>query len=217
MRKTITLFLSLILLAGVFTSCNSLVQSAVRSSVNNSSVFAKSVTINSIPKTYDEFETLYYELATTPEGAVALELVAMEMYRVNKGVGTRCLKLINTDTNYSTMMRRLPEIFREGDSYARPYLVASYMKGASPENGYNPEKPYVIQVKHHPNQPTKYYELMEGTVYPMMVYCYGADTPWRPISAFMADGETYYKVQESGGITSQCKQIKRTQTFNGLE
>lgn len=205
------------IVVAAFTSCSSLFNSAIRTSVNNSTLFAQKITINSIPKTYAEFETLYNELATTPEGTVALELVAMEMYRVNQSVGTRCLKLINTDTNYATMMRRLPEIFNEGDSYGRPYLVASYMQGASPENGYNPDKPYVIQVKHHPNQPTKYYELMEGTVYPMMIYCYGADTPWRPISAFLLDGETYYKIQESGGITSQCKQIKRTQTFNGLD
>lgn len=216
MRKSITLFLSILLLAA-FTSCNSLINSAVRTTVNNSTAFSNKVTINSIPKTYAEFETLYNELSTSLEGTVALELVAMEMYRTNKGVGTRCLKLINTDTNFSTMMRRLPEIFAEGDSYARPYLVASYMDGASPDNGYNPDKPYVIRVKRNTAQPTKYYELLEGTVYPMLVYCNGADTPWRSISLIKLDGESNYLVQESAGITVQCKPIKRTQTFNGLD
>lgn len=216
MKKTATLALSFFLLMA-FAGCTSLVRSTAQSAIRNSTAFSDKITINSIPKTYDEFESLYYELATSTEGCVALELVAMEMYRVNSGVGARCLKLINTDTNYSTMMRRLPEIFREGDSYARPYLVASYMEGASPENGYNPNKPYVIRVQRNSAQPSQYSEMMQGTTYPMKVYCYGADTPWRPITIIKLDGDQYYKVHEASSVTLQCKEIRRTQTFNGLD
>lgn len=172
--------------------------------------------VNAIPGTYEEFEQLYYKMGNSKEGCVTLQLVAMEMYRRNSGVGTKCLKLINTDTNFSTMMRRLPEIFREGDGYARPYLVASYFKGASPENGYNPTKPYVVKVQAHPNQRSQYSEMIQGTTYPMQVYCYGADTPWRSITLILLDGESRYLVQECSSITAQCKQINRTQTFRGL-
>lgn len=172
--------------------------------------------VKAIPATYTEFEELYNKIGNTPEGCVTLQLVAMEMYRQNSGIGTRCLKLINTDSSFNSMMRRLPEIFREGDSYARPYLVASYFEGASPENGYNPTKPYVVTVRKNPNQRSQYSEMLEGTTYPMQVYCYGADTPWRGITLIMLDGEDHYLVHEGTGLTPQCKQIRRGQTFNGL-
>lgn len=172
--------------------------------------------VRAIPSSYAEFESLYNKIGDSREGCVTLQLVAMEMYRRNSNIGARCLKLINTDTNYTTMMRRLPEIFREGDSYARPYLVASYFEGASPENGYNPSKPYRVDVQENPNQRARYSEMLQGTTYPMQVYCYGADTPWRSITLIKLDGESRYLIQDSAGLTAQCKQIHRTQTFRGL-
>lgn len=217
MKKNTTLILS-VLLTLAFVGCTS--QQTFVNPNNNTGSSSNSrgtITINNIPKTYDEFETLYNQLATTPEGCVALELMAMEMYRTNKSAGVKALKLVNTDTNYSTMMRRLPEIFREGDSYARPYLVASYFAGSSPENGYNPNKPYVVRVQRHTGQREQYSELMQGTTYPYQVYCTGADTPWRPVTMIKYDGDTYYKVHESSSLTLQCKQIGRTQTFRGLD
>lgn len=220
MRKTVTLVLSLVL-SIAFAGCTSLirssVQSSIQSSISNSTAFSERITLNSIPDSYAEYEALYNELATTPQGCVVLELVAMEMYRVNSSVGSRCLRLVNTDSNYSTMMRRLPEIFREGDSYARPYLVASYMEGALPENGYNPDRPYVIRVQRNNGQPSQYSEMMQGTTYPMKVYCHGADTHWRPITIIKLDGDDKYKVHECSSITVQCKEIRRGQAFNGLE
>lgn len=193
------------------------VQSSIRSSINNSTAFSERITLNSIPRTYAEYEALYNDLATTPQGTVVLELVAMEIFRVNRSVGSDCLRLVNTDSNYSTMARRLPEIFREGDSYARPYLVASYMEGASPENGYNPNRPYVIRVERNSGQRSQYSEMMQGTTYPMKVYCYGADTHWRPITVIKLDGDDKYKVHECSSVTVQCREIRRNQTFNGLD
>ncbi|MBR3698151.1 MAG: hypothetical protein IKM85_01375 [Bacteroidales bacterium] len=220
MRKYSTLLLSIIFLT-VFSGCGSMLRTSVnntiRNSINNSTAFSEKYVVNSIPKTYNEFEAMYYELAKTPDGCVVLELLAMEMYRTNNSAGVRALQLVNTETNYNTMMRRLPEIFREGDSYARPYLVASYMEGAEPENGYNPDKPYVIRVQPNRGQPSQYSEMMQGTTYPMKVYCYGADTHWRPVTVIMLDGDEYYKMHECSSVTLQCKEIKRTQTFNGLE
>ena len=90
------------------------------------------------------------------------------------------------------------------------------MDGASPENGYNPTKPYVIRVQANPAQRSQYSEIMQGTTYPMQVYCNGADTPWRSVTVIKLDGERYYRMHESASVTSQCKEIRRTQTFNGL-
>ena len=31
--------------------------------------------------------------------------------------------------------------------YACPYQVAAYLKGATPENGYNPARPHIVEVR----------------------------------------------------------------------
>ena len=129
------------------------VKKGVREGVNNSTAFSDKVSIEKIPASLEEFQALQAELGTTPEGCIMLQLVAMEMYRRDKTVGLECLKLNNTETNLSFVTSRLNEIFREGDSYARPYLVSSYFEGAKPSNGYNPEKPYTIHVRRNPAHP----------------------------------------------------------------
>ena len=110
------------------------------------------VSIEKIPATLEEFQALQAELGTTPEGCIMLQLAAMEMYRRDRNVGLECLRLNNTDTNLSSVQRRLNELFRENDSYARPYLVAACFKGATPANGYNPTKPFTIELRKDPNR-----------------------------------------------------------------
>ena len=53
---------------------------AIRSGVGNatSKAFSDKVSIEKIPATREEFQTLQTELGTTPEGCVMLQLVAMK-------------------------------------------------------------------------------------------------------------------------------------------
>ena len=119
-----------------------------------SKAFSEKVSIEKIPTSLEEFQTLQAELGTSPEGCIMLQLVAMEMYRRDRAVGLECLTLNNTETNLSSMTRRLNELYRENDSYARPYLVSACFKGATPANGYNPTKPYTIQLRKDPKKKT---------------------------------------------------------------
>ena len=164
--------------------------------------------IEKIPATLEEFQTLQTELGTTPEGCIMLQLVAMEMYRRDRTVGLECLRLNNTDTNLSSVTSRLKEIFRENDSYARPYLVSSFFTGAKPSNGYNPEKPYTIQVRRNPVYPEdERSQMLKGYVKHMQVYSDGYDTPWRGVDVVLQKGDTYYRVSNCPSIYTQCKEV----------
>ena len=184
------------------------VKQSVKESANNSTAFSDKMSIEKIPATLEEFQALQAELGTTPEGCIMLQLVAMEMYRRDKNVGTECLRLNNTDTNLSYVTNRLKEIFREGDSYARPYLVSTYFEGAKPSNGYNPKKPYTIQVRRDPARPNdERSQSLRGYVKHLQVYSDGYDTPWRGVDVVQQKGDEYYRVSNCPSIYTQCKEV----------
>lgn len=172
-----------------------------------SKAFSEKVSIEKIPATLEEFQALQAELGTTPEGCIMLQLVAMEMYRRDRNVGLECLKLNNTETNLSDMKRRLNELFRENDSYARPYLVAACFKGATPANGYNPTKPFTIQLRKDPNRQDERSQMLKGYVKHYQLYSDGYDTHWRGIDVVQQKGDEYYRVSNCPAILTQCKEI----------
>ena len=176
--------------------------------------------IEKIPATLAEFQALQAQLGTTPEGCIMLQLVAMEMYRRDKNVGLECLRLNNTETNLSSVTSRLKELYRQNDSYARPYLVSSCFKGATPANGYNPDKPYTIQVRRDPARPDdERSQMLKGYVKHFQLYSDGYDTHWRGISVVQQKGDAYYRVSNCPSILTQCKEIDfdATDDWHGLK
>ena len=163
--------------------------------------------IERIPATLEEFQSLQAELGTTPEGCVMLQLVAMEMYRRNRNIGEQCLQLNNTTTNFGTVKNRLNELFRENDDYARPYIVSAMFKGAKPSNGYNPQKPYTIQLRKDPTKGDERSQLLKGYVKHYQLYSDGYDTPWRGIDVVKQQGEEHYRVSNCPAILTQCKEV----------
>lgn len=235
--KKIILSLSAVLLAlATVTSCGSLFKarsdnaatapkgSSARSLLGSGTISpdrwnAKdnaSVTISHFPTSLEEFADMVDQIGTTPEGGVAMELVAMELYRRNPSLGTECLKLVNTSTNMTTLRNHLPAKLRGTDNYARPYLVAAFFEGANPENGYNPTYPYVIKVRTDPNRPYEESQALKGTVIHLLVYSEGYDSPWRPIAVVKQWGEGFYRVCENSSTYVQCKEISYKATWNGL-
>ena len=192
----------------------------IRQGARNSSVGSDKVSIDKIPATLQEFQALQAELGTTPEGCIMLQLVAMEMYRRDRNVGLECLKLNNTETNLSYVTSRLKEIFRENDSYARPHLVSTYFKGAKPSNGFNPDKPYTIQVRRNPAYPNdERSQALKGYVKYYQVYSDGYDTPWRGIEVVQQKGDPYYRVSNCPSVYVQCKEVDfdATEDWKGLD
>ena len=172
-----------------------------------SKAISEKVTFKAFPTTFEEFQAFQAEYGKTPEGTIAVQLVAMEMYRHDKKVGQQCLALCNTDTNLSSVTRRLNKLYRENDSYARPYLVAAMLQGAKPSNGYNPNKPYTIRLRQDPTKSTERSQMLKGYVIHIQLYSDGYDTPWRSIDVVQQQGDEYYRVSNCPAILTQCKEI----------
>jgi len=203
--KKKNLILALACIVAMTFSANAQIGSAIRSAISKAS--SDKVSIERIPTNLEEFEALQAELGTTPEGCIMLQLVAMEMYRRDRNIGLECLRLNNTDTNLSSMTRRLNELYRENDSYSRPYLVSSCFKGAKPSNGYNPEKPYTIRLRKDPNKNDERSQMLKGYVKHYQLYSDGYDTPWRGIDVVQQKGDEYYRVSNCPAILTQCKEV----------
>ncbi|MBQ0021882.1 MAG: hypothetical protein KBT29_01450 [Prevotellaceae bacterium] len=167
------------------------------------------ISINRIPTTIEEFKQVQSEIGTTPEGAVMLQLLAMEMYNQNPTVGTECIKLNNIQSNQSSVLSRMPEIFSKKDmNYARPHLVATFFNGSTPQNGFNPKNPYTIQVRTRANMQYQRSEMMRGYVLYLEVYSSGYQTsPWRSVEVIKQKGSEFFQVSNSPALYVQCMDV----------
>ncbi len=100
-----------------------------------------SCTFDRFPWTVAKFKELQSQVATEPQGAVTMVLIAMEIFRKYPVIGEKCLYLTTTENEHDPnnlgrmskdrIMYRLNELLRGNDNYyARPYQVAAYLKGA---------------------------------------------------------------------------------------
>lgn len=179
---------------------------------------SSSVSFDRIPQNVAEFKDLQQYLGKEPQGCIALQLMAMEMYRRNKPVGEECLKLNNTETNLPSVTRRLNEVLCGTDSYARPHLVATYFEGANPQNGFNPNTPYTIKVRSSQNQDYQRSQMLKGYVLYLQVYSEGYDTTWRGVEVVKQKGDEYYRVSNCASVYVQCKEVDfdATDDYRGL-
>lgn len=178
----------------------------------------RTVQIDHIPQSVDEFESMQMQIAQTPEGAVMMVIVAMEMYHQDPEMGQECVRLANIDGNYVSMISRVKELYRGGDSYGRPYQAAAFFRGASPRNGYNPQRPYTIRVRKSPNHSDERSQSLRGYVMHMEVYSDGFDTHWRGCDVIQQKGCPVYKVSNCPSLYTQCKEIyfESNRDFEGL-
>jgi len=181
------------------------------------------ITFNRFPTTLQEFQDVRKKIGGEPHGAVALQIMAYEMYRHDKQTGEACIRLNNTLNNVQTPISRLNELFGNDTYYARPYQIASYLKGATPENGYNPTKPYTIQVRVSKGTPYQESNDYQTKVLYLEVFTGGKDTPWNGISVLKthkpdeSSNGQYFIVFSSSSLYSQVKAVSFTTPFNGLD
>lgn len=122
------------------------------------------VTFNRFPASVEEFKKVREKIGGEPHGALALQLMAFEMYRRNNTIGEECIKLNNTSSNVKNVTGRLKELFGKDTYYARPYQVAAFLKGATPKNGYNPTEPYTVQVRVSPSLAYQNSSIFQSTI-----------------------------------------------------
>lgn len=130
----------------------------------------ETVTFSAFPSTYAQFALLRERLlGKRMGGAVALELMAFEMFRRDRTVGEPCLDLINYSSSLVSLKNILSQRFTQrrdtpsDDPYVQPYFVAAMLEGASIENKYQPSHPYSITVSWQERTPRE--ELSGVTMY----------------------------------------------------
>lgn len=182
------------------------------------------VEFNRFPATVDEFKQARDVIGGEPHGAVALQIMAFEMYRRDRKKGETCIRLNNVATNANESVRRLKDLFSSDQNYARPYQMAAFLKGATPRNGYKPDKPYTIEVRVNNGidyQPSSIYD---AKVIYLQVLTAGTDGGARNIDVLKTrkpgtPGENgkFFIVFNSPGLDTQVKKIESDASFNGLD
>lgn len=146
-------------------------------------VHSQTVTVNKLPNSIDGFVNLRNEIATSPEGGATILLLALKIYNANPELGHQCM-VVALDKSFLTQgnVYKGYSMTAQKKNFVKTYLgrykniANSYIKGSSPENGYNVKLPYVFEYS------TSSYsgDLGNGT-YKLFVKCSGADSP-RPIT-----------------------------------
>ncbi|MBR4219012.1 MAG: hypothetical protein IKR71_08205 [Bacteroidales bacterium] len=170
---------------------------------------SSTVTFERFPGSLAEWERMREVLGTEPQGAVALQVMAFELYHSNKAEGTQAIEKNNTATNCTSTLRQLEQVLhaKEGD-YARPYLPLALLQGATPENGYRPHTPYQVLVRVNPAMKYQHSEMLGGTVIYLQVDGRGWDTNWRGVEVVKPQGEQYYVVSNCPAMYTQCKKTQ---------
>ena len=181
------------------------------------------VTLNRFPATVDEWKKVQEKIGGEPHGAVALQIMASEMYRRNNDVGLSCVELNSTKSCNTSTISRLKTVFAASNN--RPYQMASFLKGATPDNGYNPTKPYTIEIRVAEGR--KYTEStdFQATVINLEVLTSGSDSGSVPVAVLKTlkpdepAGEKgkYFIVWECSTLFVSCKTASFANPFKGLD
>ena len=180
------------------------------------------VTFTHIPTDYAEFEAVYTQfLGKTPNGAAAMMPMAMELYRRDRDTGLQCLKLLCYPSNVNSVTSILntkygPSKFAPADDpYLQPYLPAAVLKGATPENGYTPLRPYTVEMRASVNTHKKMQLMGDGTVVYIYIMGKGWDTEQRQVEVIRQTDSSLHQVFNCPSLYTQCKQIRGQ--WKGLE
>ena len=173
-----------------------------------------SVTFSRFPVSVEEFKSVQVQIGGEPHGAVALELMAAEMYRKNAAIGTECIKLCNTPINVNMQISRWKELFGKDASYARPYQIGAFLKGATPENKYTPDKPYTVEVKVNNGRPYQTATDYQSTEIYLDVLTKGKDKGSETVYVVKPnpcrdypEGSRFFLVNNCPGLYSQVKEV----------
>lgn len=167
-----------------------------------------SVEFDAFPATFEQWQEMQKILGGEPQGAVALQVMAIELYRNNRPDGEKALRLNNTSTNYNSTVERLREIMGKDQYYARPYIAWALLDGATPEGGYYVRPPYKIEMKVDPNKKYQQSQLLHGTVIYLLIDSKGWDTNWRGVEVVKPQGSDYFVVSNCPAMYTQCKQAQ---------
>ena len=181
------------------------------------------ITFNRFPTTVKEFEQVREQIGGEPHGAIALQLMAFEMYRHNRKSGETCIRMNTVKNNADSPIRRLNELFGKDANYARPYQVAAYLKDATPENGYAPSKPYTIEIEVGKTPSYDKSSIFQTDVISLRVLTNGKDSGGVSVSVLKTlkpdepSKGKYFIIFECSNIYTQVKAVSFSAPFKGLD
>ncbi len=129
------------------------------------------VTIQRIPTSLQEFQELAGSLRQSPQGVCALFLCAVSLFDKNKDDGTQAMNVLRGPRP----MAPYDVQFLRDRLRGKSYLPLAYFTGATPQNGYTPRAPYVLEVLSDPRP-----QDIEPGYVRVFLKTAGADSP-RPI------------------------------------
>ena len=103
------------------------------------------ITFDRLPDTLEEFSALCNDL-TKPENTCALFLLALNLYTKDKAAGEKAIDMLRGPRP----MTGIDSQFIRDRLRDKKYLPLAYFDGATPENGYGPTQPYVLNL--YPDQ-----------------------------------------------------------------
>ena len=139
----------------------------------------ETVVLQQIPFSLAEWRALPQKDLTKPENTCAMFLCALQLYLSNTQEGTDAVN----ELRGPRPMNGCDEQFLRDRLRGKAYLPLAYFDGAAPENGYQPAKPYRLQVLPDPtgqNAGEGYLKVFLKTA--------GADLP-RPVTLRKKGGE----------------------------
>lgn len=139
------------------------------------------ITFYDLPETLEAFKVMAEAKQDTPFGTAALTVLAFCVYPENKELSLQMLDLLRGPRPLSVMDKQfIADRFRDKD-----YVPRSYFEGATPQNDYQPAKPYTIVVSENP------YSYQNEGYATLYITSGGADSP-RSIQLRLAkDGKWY--------------------------
>ena len=149
----------------VFSNSTNEVVNAVNSS-------ASTFVFDKLPSTLEELKARPEANLKDKHGVIALVIVALNVYGNDKQAGIDMLNFLKGPSPLSNYeIQFIDDCFTD-----KKYVPRSFFNGATPENSYEPSKPYTIVVRETPHSNDA---IKEG-YYTGYVTSGGADTP-RPV------------------------------------
>ncbi|TGK54358.1 hypothetical protein EHQ16_11200 [Leptospira kanakyensis] len=117
------------------------------------------VVLPSEPTTIEEFKSLQSSIATTPEGAASMLVLAISLYGKNPDLGTKTMTLSVVSKNRQKSNKPSAvdgmdlgngDKFLLGQLDKYKMLSNGYWKGAEPSNGYTPSLPLTVETYTNP-------------------------------------------------------------------
>lgn len=139
------------------------------------------ITFYDLPETLEAFKVMAEAKQDTPFGTAALTVLAFCVYPKNKELSLDMLDFLRGPRPLSVMDKQfIADRFRDKD-----YVPRSYFEGATPQNDYQPAKPYTIAVSENP------YSYQNEGYATLYITSGGADSPRSVQLRLAKDGKWY--------------------------